>query len=31
MFSTLDNANKNPQQVSWEQRLFKNAGKQKTA
>src|SRR5713226_6596669 len=30
MFSTLDNANKNTQQVSWEQRLLKNAGRQKT-
>jgi len=29
MFSTLDNANKNTQQVSWEQRLLKNAGRQK--
>jgi pilus assembly protein CpaF len=29
MFSTLDNANKNPKQVSWEQRLLKNAGRQK--
>src|SRR5690242_20386518 len=28
MFSTLDNANKNTQQVSWEQRLLKNAGRQ---
>src|SRR5580693_1506248 len=31
MFSTLDNANKNTQQVSWEQRLLKNAGRGKTA
>src|SRR5258706_209114 len=30
MFSTLENANKNTQQVSWEQRLLKNAGRQKT-
>jgi pilus assembly protein CpaF len=29
MFSTVDNANKNPKQVSWEQRLLKNAGRQK--
>src|ERR1700688_2203019 len=29
MFPTLDNANKNTQQVSWEQRLLKNAGRQK--
>src|SRR6266853_1081922 len=29
MFSTLDNPNKNTQQVSWEQRLLKNAGRQK--
>src|SRR6201986_2934117 len=29
MFSSLDNGNKNSQQVSWEQRLLKNAGKQK--
>src|SRR5258707_12419933 len=29
MFSTLDNGNKNTQQVSWEQRLLKNAGRQK--
>src|ERR1700678_286656 len=29
MFSTLDNGNKNTQQVSWEQRLMKNAGKPK--
>ena len=31
MFSTLDNGNKNTQQVSWEQRLMKNAGKPKGA
>src|ERR1700726_1055596 len=31
MFSTLDNANKNTQQVSWEQRLLKNAGRGKTS
>ena len=30
MFPTLENANKNTQQVSWEQRLLKNAGRQKT-
>ena len=30
MFSTLDNANKNTKQVSWEQRLLKNAGRQKS-
>src|SRR5260370_10043850 len=29
MFSTLDNTNKNTKQVSWEQRLLKNAGRQK--
>ena len=29
MFSTLDNGNKNTQQVSWEQRLLKNATRQK--
>src|ERR1700689_4444238 len=29
MFSNLDNGNKNTQQVSWEQRLMKNAGKPK--
>jgi len=29
MFSTLDNPNKNTKQVSWEQRLLKNAGRQK--
>src|ERR1700749_1042680 len=31
MFSSLDNGNKNSQQVSWEQRLLKNAGKQKAS
>src|SRR3981189_1402610 len=31
MFSTLDNANKNTQQISWEQRLLKNAGRQKNS
>src|SRR5947199_188492 len=31
MFSTLDNANKNTQQVSWEQRLLKNSGRQKAS
>src|SRR5271156_3153058 len=30
MFSTLD-ANKNPQQVSWEQRLLKNSTRQKAS
>jgi pilus assembly protein CpaF len=30
MFPTSENANKNTQQVSWEQRLLKNAGRQKT-
>src|ERR1700680_4025126 len=30
MFPTIENANKNTQQVSWEQRLLKNAGRQKT-
>src|SRR3954463_7090247 len=29
MFSTTENANKNTQQVSWEQRLLKNSGRQK--
>src|ERR1041385_2071761 len=29
MFSTLDNGNKNTQQVSWEQRLLKHAPRQK--
>ena len=31
MFSTLDNGSKNTQQVSWEQRLLKNAGRQKAS
>src|ERR1700682_3949821 len=31
MFSTLDGGNKNTQQVSWEQRLLKNAGRQKSS
>src|SRR5580693_4931884 len=31
MFSTLDNGNKNNQQVSWEQRLLKNSGRQKAS
>src|ERR1700731_2119627 len=31
MFTALDNGNKNTQQVSWEQRLLKNAGRQKTS
>jgi pilus assembly protein CpaF len=30
MFSTLDNTNKNTKQVTWEQRLLKNAGRQKS-
>src|SRR5665213_3111107 len=30
MFPTTETANKNTQQVSWEQRLLKNAGRQKT-
>src|SRR5512135_2561787 len=30
MFPTTESANKNVQQVSWEQRLLKNAGRQKT-
>src|SRR6202171_241212 len=30
MFSTLDKANRNTQQVSWEQRLLKNGGRQKS-
>ena len=29
MFSSLDNGNKNTQQVSWEQRLLKNSGRNK--
>src|ERR1700741_1390542 len=29
MFSTLDTANKNTQQVTWEQRLLKNSGRSK--
>src|SRR6201997_453639 len=31
MFSSLDNGNKNTQQVSWEQRLMKNAGRPKSS
>ena len=31
MFSTIDKSNKNTQQVSWEQRLLKNSGRQKTS
>src|ERR1700709_727436 len=31
MFSSVENGNKNSQQVSWEQRLMKNAGKQKAS
>ncbi len=31
MFSTLDNGNKNTQQVSWEQRLLKNSTRQKAS
>src|SRR5205085_4995508 len=30
MFTSLETANKNNQQISWEQRLLKNAGRQKT-
>src|SRR6266852_4615283 len=30
MFPTIENGTKNTQQVSWEQRLLKNAGRQKT-
>src|SRR5258707_6607101 len=30
MFPTIENASKNTQQVSWEQRLLKNVGRQKT-
>src|SRR6202047_5329706 len=31
MFTALDNGDKNTQQVSWEQRLLKNSGKQKAS
>src|SRR5258706_11802050 len=31
MFTTTDNPNKNTQQVSWEQRLLKNSGRQKAS
>src|SRR5437773_232988 len=31
MYSSIDNGNKTTQQVSWEQRLLKNSGRQKTA
>src|ERR671939_1920807 len=31
MFSTMDGGTKNTQQVSWEQRLLKNAGRQKAS
>src|SRR6202163_5090487 len=31
MFSSIDNSNKNTQQVSWEQRLLKNTGRQKAS
>src|SRR3979411_2650755 len=31
MFSSLDNGNKNTQQVSWEQRLLKNSGRNNKA
>src|SRR5580704_15203273 len=31
MFSTLENSNKNTQQLSWEQRLLKNTGRPKGA
>jgi hypothetical protein len=30
MFTSLETGNKNNQQISWEQRLLKNAGRQKT-
>src|SRR5512140_488684 len=30
MFTSLESGNKNNQQISWEQRLLKNAGRQKT-
>src|SRR4030088_1430028 len=30
MFTSLESGNKNTQQISWEQRLLKNAGRQKT-
>src|SRR2546421_11453119 len=29
MYSSVENPNKNSQQVSWEQRLLKNSGRQK--
>src|SRR5256714_9159286 len=31
MYSSVENPNKNSQQVSWEQRLLKNAGRQKSS
>ena len=31
MYSSIENANKTSQQASWEQRLLKNAGRQKAA
>src|SRR5215470_2118537 len=31
MFSSIETGNKNSQQISWEQRLLKNAGRQKTS
>src|SRR6202166_2137763 len=31
MFTSLETGNKNNQQISWEQRLLKNAGRQKTS
>src|ERR1041385_1531050 len=31
MFTSLENGNKNKQQISWEQRLLKNAVRQKTS
>src|SRR6266852_1766928 len=31
MFSSVDNGNRNNQQVSWEQRLLKNSGRQKAS
>src|SRR3954468_23829044 len=31
MFTSLETGNKNTQQISWEQRLLKNAGRQKAS
>src|ERR1043165_1437251 len=31
MFSSIENANKNTQQLSWEQRLLKNSGRAKSS